>query len=110
MPDIVLNISPSVSDGNLQTSLALDSINLTRFPQSLDAASASSLAEWLKKVLTAVYVPSVQDALRVSVPLPNVLNTNLRNAEVAITDEDEFSGQSTLGRSCSGGTSMLLPF
>ncbi|XP_059337122.1 BPI fold-containing family B member 3-like isoform X1 [Ammospiza nelsoni] len=108
--DIVLNITPSVSDGKLQTSLALDSINLTRFPQSLDAASASSLAEWLKKVLTAVYVPSVQDALRVSVPLPNVLNTNLRNAEVAITDEDEFSGQSTLGRSCSGGTSLLLPF
>ncbi|XP_057892555.1 BPI fold-containing family B member 3-like [Melospiza georgiana] len=86
--DIVLNITPSVSDGKLQTSLALDSINLTRFPQSLDAASASSLAEWLKKVLTAVYVPSVQDALRVSVPLPNVLNTNLRNAEVAITDEN----------------------
>ncbi|XP_054130875.1 BPI fold-containing family B member 3-like [Melozone crissalis] len=84
--DIVLNITPSVSDGKLQTSLALDSINPTRFPQSLDAASASSLAEWLKKVLTAVYVPSVQDALRVSVPLPNVLNTNLRNAEVAITD------------------------
>ncbi|XP_059718566.1 BPI fold-containing family B member 3-like isoform X1 [Haemorhous mexicanus] len=108
--DIVLNITPSVSAGKLQTSLALDSINLTQFPGSLDAASASSLAEWLKKVLTAVYVPSVQDAIRVSVPLPNVLNTNLRNAEVDITDEDEFSGQSTLGRSCSRGTSMLLPF
>ncbi|NXL26076.1 BPIB3 protein, partial [Setophaga kirtlandii] len=89
--DIVLNITPSVSDGKLQTSLALDSINLTRFPQSLDAASVSACTgsrccKWLKKVLTAVYVPSVQDALRVSVPLPNVLNTNLRNAEVAITD------------------------
>ncbi|CAN8191168.1 unnamed protein product [Coccothraustes coccothraustes] len=108
--DIVLNITPSVSDGKLQTSLALDSINLTQFPGSLDAASASLLAEWLKKVLTAAYVPSVQDAFRVSVPLPSILNTNLGNAEVDITDEDKFSGQSTLGRSCSGGASMLLPF
>ncbi|XP_066055326.1 BPI fold-containing family B member 3-like [Chamaea fasciata] len=108
--DIVLSISPSVSDGKLQTSLALDSISLTRFPPSLDAPTASSLAEWLKEVLTAVYVPSLKDAFSVSVPLPNVLNTNLRNAEVDITDVDEFSGQTTLGRSCSGGASMLLPF
>ncbi|RLV98854.1 hypothetical protein DV515_00010442 [Chloebia gouldiae] len=84
--DIVLNISPSVSDGKLQTSLALDSINLTQFPQSLDISRASALSEWLKKVFTAVYVPSVQGAIRVSVPLPNVLNTNLRNVEVNITD------------------------
>ncbi|KAL2296935.1 hypothetical protein Nmel_014986 [Mimus melanotis] len=108
--DIVLSIIPSVSDGKLQTSLALDSINLTRFPSSLDAQSASSLAEWLKKVLTAVYVPSVKDAFRVSVPLPNVPNINLRNAVVDITDVDEFSGQITLGNSCSRGASMLLPF
>ncbi|NXN88436.1 BPIB3 protein, partial [Bombycilla garrulus] len=89
--DIVLNITPSVSDGKLQTSLALDSINLTRFPQSLDAASVSACTgprccKWLKKVLTAVYVPSVKDAFRVSIPLPNVLNTILRNAEVDVTD------------------------
>ncbi|XP_023801633.1 BPI fold-containing family B member 3-like, partial [Cyanistes caeruleus] len=84
--DIVLNITPSVSDGKLQTSLALDSINLTRFPPSLDAPAASSLTEWLKKVLTAIYVPSLKDAFQVSVPLPNVLNTSLRNAEVDITD------------------------
>ncbi|RMB95719.1 hypothetical protein DUI87_27832 [Hirundo rustica rustica] len=84
--DVVLSITPSVSDGKLQTSLALDSINLTRFPPSLDAPTASSLTEWLKEILTAVYVPSVKDAFSVSVPLPNVLNINLRNAEVDITD------------------------
>ncbi|XP_056363052.1 BPI fold-containing family B member 3-like [Oenanthe melanoleuca] len=108
--DIVLSITPSVSDGKLQTSLALDSINLTRFPPSLDASTVSSLAGWLKKVLTAVYVPSVKDAFRVSVPLPNILNINLRNAEVDITDVDEFSSQTTLGNSCSRGMSMLFPF
>ncbi|NWH86330.1 BPIB4 protein, partial [Aegithalos caudatus] len=89
--DIVLSITPSVSDGKLQTSLALDSINLTRFPPSLDAPTVSACTgwrccKWLKETLTAVYVPSVKDAFSVSVPLPNVLNTNLRNAEVDITD------------------------
>ncbi|NXA86161.1 BPIB3 protein, partial [Melanocharis versteri] len=82
--DIVLNITPSASDGKLQTSLALD-----RVSSAIDTSSSpqvSSLTEWLKKVLTAVYVPSVADAFRVSVPLPNVLNTSLRNAEVDITD------------------------
>ncbi|NWR07106.1 BPIB4 protein, partial [Paradoxornis webbianus] len=89
--DIVLSISPSVSDGKLQTSLALDSSNfkILHFYEATDTSSslqASSLAEWLKEVLTTVYVPSLKDALSVSVPLPNVLNTNLRNAEVDITD------------------------
>ncbi|NWS07101.1 BPIB3 protein, partial [Motacilla alba] len=91
--DIVLNITPSVSDGKLQTSLALDRTQLITLTwpdnhcsDTSPSLQASSLAEWIKKVLTAVYVPSVQDAFRVSVPLPNILNTNLRNAEVDITD------------------------
>ncbi|PKU34722.1 hypothetical protein llap_14973 [Limosa lapponica baueri] len=85
--DIVLNIVPLVSDGKLQTSLSLDSINLTRAPLRLDARSASALTGWLKQVLGAAYVPAINDALRVSIPLPNVLNTSLRNAKVDITDE-----------------------
>ncbi|KAJ7417458.1 hypothetical protein BTVI_32732 [Pitangus sulphuratus] len=98
--DIVLNVTPSVSDGKLQTSLALDSIKVTRFPQKLDPSTVSSLTEWLKQILMAVYVPGVNgfpprdkmpspilaDAFHVSLPLPNVLNTSLRNAEVTITD------------------------
>ncbi|NXI14339.1 BPIB3 protein, partial [Irena cyanogastra] len=84
--DIVLNITPSVSDGKLQTSLTLDRPLLSSATDTSSSLQASSLAEWLKKVLTAAYVPSVTDAFRVSVPLPSVLNTNLRNAEVTITD------------------------
>ncbi|NXO96122.1 BPIB3 protein, partial [Certhia brachydactyla] len=80
--DIILNITPSVSDGKLQTSLALDSLDAP----TVSASTGSRCCKWLKKVLSAVYVPSVKDALHVSVPLPNVLNTNLRNAEVDITD------------------------
>ncbi|NXR71880.1 BPIB3 protein, partial [Pycnonotus jocosus] len=84
--DVVLSISPSVSEGKLQTTLALDRPSLSSATDTSSSLQASSLAEWLKKVLTAVYVPSVKDAFRVSVPLPNVLNTNLRNVEVDITD------------------------
>ncbi|NWH45202.1 BPIB3 protein, partial [Fregata magnificens] len=84
--DIVLNIIPSVSDGKLQASLALNSINLTRAPLRLDPLSVSPLAGWLKQVLEAAYVPAISDALRVSIPLPNILNTSFSNAKVDITD------------------------
>ncbi|NXM57688.1 BPIB4 protein, partial [Illadopsis cleaveri] len=80
--DIVLSISPSVSDGKLQTSLALDSLDAP----TVSARTGSRCCKWLKEVLTAVYIPSLKDAFSVSVPLPNVLNTNLRNAEVVVTD------------------------
>ncbi|XP_049672574.1 BPI fold-containing family B member 3-like isoform X3 [Accipiter gentilis] len=106
--DIVLNITPSVSDGKLQTSLALDSINLTRAPLRLDPLSVSPLAGWLKQVLAAAYVPAINDALRVSVPLPNILNTSLRNARVDIADADDSLNQTSLKGSCSGGPSTLL--
>ncbi|XP_069654854.1 BPI fold-containing family B member 3-like isoform X2 [Haliaeetus albicilla] len=106
--DIILNITPSVSDGKLQTSLALDSISLTRAPLRLDPLSVSLLAGWLKQVLAAAYVPAINDALRVSVPLPNILNTSLRNAKVDITDADDSLNQTSLKGSCLGGPSTLL--
>ncbi|KAM6052937.1 BPI fold-containing family B member 3-like [Theristicus caerulescens] len=106
--DIVLNIIPSVSDGKLQTALALDSINLTRAPLRLGPLGVSPLAGWLKQVLAAAYVPAINDALRVSVPLPNILNTSLRNAKVDITDADNSPDQTSLKGSCSGGSSTLL--
>ncbi|XP_054074854.1 BPI fold-containing family B member 3-like [Rissa tridactyla] len=105
--DIVLNIIPLVSDGKLRTSLALDSINLTRTPLRLDPLSLSALTGWFKQVLGAAYVPAINDALRLSVPLPNVLNTSLRNAKVDITDADN-SPDTDLQRFCSGGPSTLL--
>ncbi|NWI93549.1 BPIB4 protein, partial [Pitta sordida] len=84
--DIVLNIVPSVSGGKLQTSLALDRPLLSSATDTSSSLQVSQLTEWLKQVLMAGFVPSVNDAFRVSVPLPNILNTSLRNAEVNITD------------------------
>ncbi|KAM8996448.1 BPI fold-containing family B member 3-like [Ara ararauna] len=108
--DIVLSITPSVSDGKLQTSLALDSISLTRTPLRLDPLSVPPLAGWLKEVLTAAYLPAVNDALSVSVPLPKVPNISLRNANVDITDADSSPDQTRLDDSCSSGPLSLLPF
>ncbi|XP_075294601.1 BPI fold-containing family B member 4-like [Opisthocomus hoazin] len=106
--DVVLSIIPSVSDGKLQISLALDSIQLTRAPLRLSPLSVSPLAAWLKQVLAAAYVPAINDALRVSVPLPNVLSTGLGNARVDITDAEESADQSSLKTSCPGASSTLL--
>ncbi|XP_054701848.1 BPI fold-containing family B member 3-like [Grus americana] len=102
--DIILNVIPSVSDGKLRTTLDLDSVKLTRAPLRLSPLSVSPLAEWLKQVLAAAYVPAVNDALSVSVPLPNILNTSLRNTKVDITDADDSPDQTDLKGSCSGGS------
>ncbi|NXN36349.1 BPIB3 protein, partial [Rhinoptilus africanus] len=86
--DIVLNIIPLVSDGKLRISLALDRPRkgLSNTDMHLLLLQLSALTGWLKQVLAAAYVPAINDALRVSIPLPNVLNTSLRNAKVDITD------------------------
>ncbi|XP_075577459.1 BPI fold-containing family B member 3-like [Pelecanus crispus] len=106
--DIVLNITPLVSDGKLQLSLALDSINLTQAPLRLSPLSVSLLTGWLKRVLEAAYVPAINDALHVPVPLPNILNASLGNAKVDIIEADDSPDQTSLKRSCPGGPSAAL--
>ncbi|XP_010132148.1 PREDICTED: LOW QUALITY PROTEIN: BPI fold-containing family B member 4-like [Buceros rhinoceros silvestris] len=104
--DIVLDITSSVSNGKLQTSLALDSINLTRTPLRLDPLSVSSLTGWLKQVLAAAYVPAVNDALRMSVPLPKPLHSSLGNVLVDLSDLGGRGG--LLGRRGLPGNGGLL--
>ncbi|XP_065706209.1 BPI fold-containing family B member 3-like [Patagioenas fasciata] len=106
--DIVLDLTPSVSDGKLQTSLALNSISPTRVPAGLGPLQVSSLSEWVKEVLSAAYIPDIQDALEVALPLPNVLSSNLSNVRVDITQADDSLQQSALQGSCSGHPSALL--
>ncbi|XP_071616378.1 BPI fold-containing family B member 3-like isoform X2 [Heliangelus exortis] len=101
--DIMLNIIPSISDGKLQLSLELDSINLTRAPRGLDPHSVSSLADWIQRVLRASYIPTVNDSLSLSVSLPNILNTNLGSIELEITEADSFPDQGSLEEYCPGG-------
>ncbi|XP_009702586.1 PREDICTED: BPI fold-containing family B member 4-like [Cariama cristata] len=105
--DIVLNIIPSVSDGKLRTSLALDSINLTRAAPRLDPLSVSAHCFGSRRC-SELFQRLCVDALRVSVPLPNILNTSLGNAKIDIADVDDSPDQTALKRSCSGGLSALL--
>ncbi|KFO10650.1 BPI fold-containing family B member 3, partial [Balearica regulorum gibbericeps] len=75
--DIILNVIPSVSDGKLRTTLDLDRRGALPFPL-LPVFGVSIHDEMLSLAFA--------DALSVSVPLPNILNTSLRNAKVDITD------------------------
>ncbi|NXH65650.1 BPIB3 protein, partial [Hydrobates tethys] len=84
--DIVLNVMPSVSDGKLETSLAVDRLSSSDADTRLLPLQLPQLAEWLQQVLADAYIPAVNGALRISIPLPNSLNINLRNARVDITD------------------------
>ncbi|CAM9554934.1 unnamed protein product [Bubo scandiacus] len=106
--DMVLNVVPWVSDGKLRVSLALDSINVTWAPPGLNLLGGSPLAGWLKRVLAAAYVPAINDALHVLVPLPNILNASLREAQVDVTDADDSLHQPALKGSCSGGALTQL--
>ncbi|NXO54988.1 BPIB3 protein, partial [Aramus guarauna] len=84
--DIILNIIPSVSDGKLQTTLDLDSIKLTRASLRLNPLNVSALAEWIKQVLATAYVPAINNAANMAIPLPTILDTSFKNAKVDITD------------------------
>ncbi|XP_074776199.1 BPI fold-containing family B member 3-like [Athene noctua] len=106
--DVVLNVVPWVSDGRLRVSVALDSISVTRAPPGLNLLGVSPLAGWLKRVLEAAYVPAINDALNVSIPLPNILNASLREAQVDVTDADDSLHQAALKGSCSGGAPAQL--
>ncbi|KAM6248643.1 BPI fold-containing family B member 3-like [Porphyrio hochstetteri] len=102
--DIILDVTPSVLDGKLQTTPALDSVKVTRAPLSLNRLSASPIAGWVKQVLAAAYIPAINDALSVVLPLPNTLNGSLRNAEVNITEGDDSADEANLKGLCSGGS------
>ncbi|XP_065502065.1 BPI fold-containing family B member 4-like [Caloenas nicobarica] len=106
--DIVLDMTPSVSNGKLQTSLGLDSVSPTRVPAGLSPVQVSSLAGWIKEVLAAAYIPAIQGASQVSIPLPNILNTNLSNVPVDIAEADDSLDQAALQGSCSGDPLALL--
>ncbi|XP_064888164.1 BPI fold-containing family B member 3-like [Columba livia] len=106
--DIVLDLTPSVSNGRLQTSLALNSISPTRVPTELGPLRVSSLSEWIKEVLGATYIPAIRDAVEVSIPLPNVLSSSLSNVPVDMAKADDSLEQAALQGSCSRNPSALL--
>ncbi|NXK48538.1 BPIB3 protein, partial [Chauna torquata] len=90
--DIDLNITPSVSSGKLRTSLAIESVHPTPslFSSGIDSCllplQVSRLEGWVKDVLAAAYVPAINSAMSMGIPLPNILNASFENGQVDVAD------------------------
>ncbi|XP_072206634.1 BPI fold-containing family B member 3-like [Excalfactoria chinensis] len=92
--DIVLDITPSVSGGRLHTALAVDRVNLRLASSQLGSINVSRLEGWVKNILAAAYVPAVNDAVGMGIPLPNVFNTSFENGQVDVADNTFVINQS----------------
>ncbi|POI26853.1 hypothetical protein CIB84_009395, partial [Bambusicola thoracicus] len=84
--DVVLDITPSVSGGRLRTALAVDRINLRLASSRLGSINVSRLEGWVKDILAAAYVPAINNAVGMGIPLPNLFNANFENGQVDLAD------------------------
>ncbi|OXB79322.1 UNVERIFIED_CONTAM: hypothetical protein H355_013243 [Colinus virginianus] len=84
--DVVLDVTPSVSGGRLRTALAVDRVNLRLASSQLGPINVSQLEGWMKDVLAAAYMPSINKAVGMGIPLPNIFNTSFENGQVDVAD------------------------
>ncbi|XP_015152079.2 BPI fold-containing family B member 3 [Gallus gallus] len=84
--DVVLDITPSVSGGRLRTALAVDRVSLRLASSQLGSINVSRLEGWVKDILAAAYVPAINNAVGMGIPLPNIFNTNFENGQVDLAD------------------------
>ncbi|XP_015737534.1 BPI fold-containing family B member 3-like [Coturnix japonica] len=92
--DIVLDITPSVSGGRLHTALAVERVNLRLASSQLGSIDVSRLEGWVKNILAAAYVPAINNAVGMGIPLPNVFNTSFENGQVDVADNTFVINQS----------------
>uniref|UniRef100_G1N6R6 Lipid-binding serum glycoprotein C-terminal domain-containing protein n=1 Tax=Meleagris gallopavo TaxID=9103 RepID=G1N6R6_MELGA len=92
--DIVLDITPSVSGGCLHTALTVDRVNLRLASSQLGSINVSRLEGWVKDILAAAYVPAINNAVDMGIPLPNIFNTNFENGQVDVADNAFVINQS----------------
>ncbi|XP_064377331.1 BPI fold-containing family B member 4-like [Dromaius novaehollandiae] len=84
--DIDLNVGASLSGDKLQATLAVESISLRQADSRIGNISVSLLERWVRDVLEAGYLPAVNKALNVGVPLPKLFNMNFEGANVDVVD------------------------
>ncbi|NXI62584.1 BPIB3 protein, partial [Anseranas semipalmata] len=84
--DIDLNITPSISGGRLRTSLAIDRVKLRLASSQIGSINVSRLEGWVKDVLAAAYIPAINSAVSMGIPLPNILNASFENGRVDVAD------------------------
>ncbi|XP_062445552.1 BPI fold-containing family B member 3 [Rhea pennata] len=84
--DIDMNVGASLSGNKLQAALAVDSVTLRQADSRIGNISVSLLEGWVKDVLEAAYLPGINKALSVGIPLPNLFNVSLEGADVDVVD------------------------
>ncbi|XP_067410637.1 BPI fold-containing family B member 3-like [Emydura macquarii macquarii] len=84
--DTVLNAQPTIADNKLRLSSTLESVNLSLASSQIGPVNVTGLEPLMSNLLGAAYVPPINAALDVGIPLPNPLNLNLENSLVKTID------------------------
>ncbi|KAM9121451.1 BPI fold-containing family B member 3 [Pangshura tecta] len=82
--DIALRVQPTVSDNKLRISVALERVDLRLASSLISNFNVARLEPLISDILNAAYLPLINDALGVEIPLPNLLNLNWENGLVKV--------------------------
>ncbi|XP_030389370.1 BPI fold-containing family B member 3-like [Gopherus evgoodei] len=82
--DIVLRVQPTISDNKLHVSVSLERVCLRLASSLISHFNVAHLEPLISDILNAAYVPLINDALGVEIPLPNLLNLNWENGLVKV--------------------------
>ncbi|XP_024071211.1 BPI fold-containing family B member 3-like [Terrapene carolina triunguis] len=82
--DIVLSVQPTISDNKLRISVALERVGLRLASSLISNFNVALLEPLISDILNAAYVPFINGALAVGIPLPNLLNLKWENGLVKV--------------------------
>ncbi|XP_036605680.1 BPI fold-containing family B member 3 [Trichosurus vulpecula] len=83
---LTLNVQLATSVTKLHVSLSLERLSAKLASSYTANFDVSHLEEWLSDVVRVAYLPKLNVALEVGVPLPKILNVNFANAALGIID------------------------
>ncbi|XP_068963332.1 BPI fold-containing family B member 3 [Petaurus breviceps papuanus] len=83
---LTLSAQLATSATKLHVSLSLERLSAQLASSYTADFDASHLEEWLSDVVRAAYLPKLNVALEVGIPLPKILNVNFANAALEIID------------------------
>ncbi|XP_032618314.1 BPI fold-containing family B member 3-like [Chelonoidis abingdonii] len=82
--DIGLRVQPTISDNKLRISVSLERVGLRLASSLISNFNVAHLEPLISDILNAAYVPLINGALAVEIPLPNLFNLNWENGLVKV--------------------------
>ncbi|KAG6938458.1 BPI fold containing family B member 3 [Chelydra serpentina] len=82
--DIVLSVQPTIADNKLHISVTLERVRLRLASSLISNLNVALLEPLISDILSAAYLPLINAALKVEIPLPNPLNLNWENGPVKV--------------------------